>query len=462
MSSATRRQSDVKQGVPFIAALASAVAYALAFEPFGLGPVAWVALVPMLVAVHFARLDVAFACGLLFGFVQAAISIHWMVGMFGPLGIFLFAIYGTYYAIAVALIRASTKAWGPGALLWAAPSVWVAVEWIRSETWWLKFSWFTAGSSQHADLWLAQTASWWGVYGLSVLVISANAAVAWVIIDRKKWPVPAVVIVLVAALHGVGASMMDREEGDLPVAMIEGETSHPPDFEAKIDEAMARAPRTQVIVLPEYSTGARVTAESDPFTRYSAAAKRYGVTIVFGGTRDAGPTFENTLFVIGRDGALAGTQVKSVPLPFFRDGLPAKERRPVEGLGCATCYDMDFPFVARDLAANGAELFVFPTMDASDWGRIQHRQHAELAALRAIEHRRWLIRCASSGVSLTVDPWGRVTEGKEIVFASVKRRAGRTFYSRAGFWLPRLCAIAMLVIVAAAVIRERRTVKSAA
>jgi apolipoprotein N-acyltransferase len=432
-----------------VGALASALCCSLAFEPCALGGLAFVALVPLLLAVREARVTAAFQLGFAFGLAQALLSMPWLFSIFGPMAFALCAIYAGYHAALVAGLRFVTRAFGPSALLWAGPPLWVAVEWLRSEPLPLKFAWFTTGSAVTCDAWLLQTAAWWGSYGLSLVVVATNAAIALGIARRASRRAAAGVLAAVALSHGAGAALLGEERGELAVALIEGEGLPLGGFVEKVEAALREAPATRLVVLPEYTTFARVTPGSDALVRLGAVAKRHGVTLVFGGTRPIGSSFANTLFVLGPDGELVHTQDKSVPVPFFQDGEPAAARVPAGRYGCATCYDMDFPFVARELVANGAELLVFPTMDARHWGELQHRQHAALAPLRAVETRRWLLRCASSGITLVCDPWGRVTRGTGTLLATVAPRRDLTVYLRLGYLLPHACTICSLLLLLA-------------
>ena len=62
--------------------------------------------------------------------------------------------------------------------MWAAGAgvVWIGVEYFRSELWWLECSWLALGYSQSSSLSAMQSASLWGVYGISGLIAAANAA----------------------------------------------------------------------------------------------------------------------------------------------------------------------------------------------------------------------------------------------------------------------------------------------
>jgi apolipoprotein N-acyltransferase len=122
--------------------------------------------------------------------------------------------------------------------------------------------------------------------------------------------------------------------------------------------------------------------------------------------------FYDTAFVIGPTGKVVFQQAKSVPIQFFKDGLPAKLRRPWESpwgkLGICICYDLSYSRVTDDLVQQGIRALLVPTMDVSDWGRHEHELHARVAPLRAAEYGIPILRVASSGVSQFVDRSGQI------------------------------------------------------
>ena len=81
-------------------------------------------------------------------------------------------------------------------------------------------------------------------------------------------------------------------------------------------------------------------------------------------------------------------------------------------------------------------------------------QHLRIAALRAVEFRRPVIRAANSGVTAVIDRWGRIDQAtplyrKDAVLATVWPEQGMTLYARTGDWVPLLAivvAIAGLII----------------
>jgi apolipoprotein N-acyltransferase len=99
------------------------------------------------------------------------------------------------------------------------------------------------------------------------------------------------------------------------------------------------------------------------------------------------------------------------------------------------CFESVFPRLAARCAAKGAQFLVVITNDGWFGNTSGPRQHAAIASLRAVENRRWIARCANTGISEFVDPYGRVVSktafNREAVLSgSVVPRSRLTFFSR--------------------------------
>ena len=123
-------------------------------------------------------------------------------------------------------------------------------------------------------------------------------------------------------------------------------------------------------------------------------------------------------------------------------------------VGGFICYEAIFPSLVRRFAAGGAELLVNITNDAWYGTTSAPYQHLAMAAFRAVENRRYLVRAANTGITAVVDPRGRVLEPTRLFDTTVLVRevplvAESTFYTRHGDVFARTCAALALALVAA-------------
>ncbi|MDE3057116.1 MAG: apolipoprotein N-acyltransferase [Bacteroidota bacterium] len=120
------------------------------------------------------------------------------------------------------------------------------------------------------------------------------------------------------------------------------------------------------------------------------------------------------------------------------------------------CYESIFPEFVSTFVKRGAQFLVFITND-SWWGNTSGaRQHAQIAVLRAVENRRWVVRCANGGISCFIDPMGRMYDNTAMytqasIVHRIEPRTEQTFYTRHGDWFARVCAVLALVAFVTAV-----------
>jgi apolipoprotein N-acyltransferase len=74
------------------------------------------------------------------------------------------------------------------------------------------------------------------------------------------------------------------------------------------------------------------------------------------------------------------------------------------------CYEIIFPDLSRQAINKGAKLLINITNDGWFGDSAAPYQHLAMARFRAVENRAWLIRCANTGVSVAVDPTGKIRE----------------------------------------------------
>ena len=136
-----------------------------------------------------------------------------------------------------------------------------------------------------------------------------------------------------------------------------------------------------------------------------------------------------------------------------------------EPFGCAICYESVYGEYCAEYVRKGARFLTVITNDAW-WGNTPgYRQHLSYATLRAIETRRWVARCANTGLSAIIDPAGRIVRQSswwksETIRGTIGLRDGQTFFVRHGDWVGRisllLAALLFLATLVRAIIGRRR------
>ncbi|MCX5720590.1 MAG: apolipoprotein N-acyltransferase [Nitrospirae bacterium] len=128
-----------------------------------------------------------------------------------------------------------------------------------------------------------------------------------------------------------------------------------------------------------------------------------------------------------------------------KPGTAGVQPRPVK-FGVAICYEVIFPDLVRQFAANGAEFMVTITNDAWFGRSAAPSQHFAMVVFRSVENHLAFARSANTGISGFIDPFGRIVEATPIFTEQAVRtrmQAWRphTFYSRHGDVFAYGCAI---------------------
>jgi apolipoprotein N-acyltransferase len=128
------------------------------------------------------------------------------------------------------------------------------------------------------------------------------------------------------------------------------------------------------------------------------------------------------------------------------------------------CFESIFPELSRERVRRGARYLVNITNDFWFGRSAGPTQHAEMSIVRAVENRTPLARCANTGISFFVDPWGRVTQRTGLFvearpLAWVRPGTGGSFYTRHGgflLWALRASFLLMMGMAARNGWRSRR------
>ncbi|MDE3186082.1 MAG: apolipoprotein N-acyltransferase [Acidobacteriota bacterium] len=183
----------------------------------------------------------------------------------------------------------------------------------------------------------------------------------------------------------------------------------------------------------------------------------------------------NSALVVGADGARVGRydKIHLVPfgeyvpfknLLFFARKLTGRvseftrgDNREVFRLnghryGVFICYEAVFADEVRQFSRLGAEVLVNISDDGWYGDTSAPWQHLNMARMRAIENRRWLLRDTNNGVTASIDPYGRVRQSiprhqTDVLPAGFAFRDDITFYSAHGDMFGWVCAILALGVV---------------
>ena len=485
----------------YLLAIASGIVFACAFPEYDIGWLAFVALLPLIVAVvRTRRTREAFLLGWIAQTVAWLMMVPWVVRVmshYGGLpyltGVLIFialsailGIYGGAFAAIVHRLRLG-DAFAPWLLV---PLAWALVEFARTHLL-TGFPWNLIAASMIDYAALVQFDRVAGPYLLGAMVVLPATVVAWSI-TQKTSAGPRVVVVGATGIFllvwwgtGLMASKLFVRPTGGPqhvAALLQPNISQEMrwDESSVIDifrkmEAMTRqaaASGAKVIVWPE-STVPLAFARTPFYTKaIEGISREFGVDVILGSVADdpgdQARLWNSAFLVTGGKTSGRYDKIRLVPfgeyvplrkMLFFAQKLVravgefqfGTNTRPLSGAfryGPAICYEIVFPQITRNQVSNGANVLVTVTNDAWYDGTSAPRQHLNQARLRAIEGDRYLLRAGTTGISALIDPTGRILQqmpmGREgIIYARFETRDSVTPYVRFGDWFAWLSLVAV-------------------
>ncbi len=491
-------------------AAASGLLLSAAFPRPDFYPLAWIALAPLFMVMR----RRPFASGFTAGLVFFAVVLYWLnivmttYGGLSPLfSLLAYLMLLLYLAGFFAVVT-----WGACRLeallkipaLLSLPVLWVSVEYLRGVLL-TGFPWALLGYSQQNFSLAIQSADVTGVYGVSLLLVAVNGALAWVLREagRKQAWLGALAVLLVSVSHlGYGyfreMQPLDQREAQLRVALVQGNVDqaikwNPEHRQATVDKylqlsSQPGAVSPELIIWPEAATPFYLQDASSYSAQVRQLPEQLGSYLLVGS-----PAYQqiaersylnfNSAFLFSPQGAELGRSDKIHLVPFgeyvplgslltfvnklvagvgdFSPGtvnpLPLNGHR----LGVLICYEAIFPELARDYVRQGSDLLVNLTNDAWFGQSSAPYQHLAMTRFRAIENRIWLARVANTGISALIAPSGQVVASSPLfATASLSGTVGlgseATLYTRFGDLLAYLCLLLSAGATLAAVVVHKR------
>lgn len=439
---------------------------------------------------HAKKFKRAFFYGGTFGFSFGAVSMGWLANaLMIDSGTFAWAIplcwlgMGLLFGIFFAL---------PAGLCWLYPTGWrrfvafaalfCLFEWVRS---WLLtgFPWNLLGASWGNMLPILQSASVWGVYGLTLLtVLICGSGAFW----PKKKPIAIAILGLgVIALLGVWRlyDASDDKVWGVRLRLVQPNIPQtlkwdPERAEQNFSKILKLSRKNNAdithVIWPE--TAVSFLVDKDEFNRARMmSAVRQGGVLITGGLRLADADkrqVANSIFVLDDLAEIKDYYDKSHLVPFgeyapMRTFLPIDKLVPIgndlkQGAGVQNISipkaPIASPLVCYEAIFSGQvvsskyrpEWMINVSNDAWYGLSAGPYQHFDMARLRAIEEGLPMVRVANNGVSAVIDGYGQIMAlldlGQEgSIDADLPKALPATLYAKTGPWPILLLALVLII-----------------
>jgi apolipoprotein N-acyltransferase len=496
-------------GRPVAVLLASATAVLVVAPGFWgfLWPLAWVALVPLFLALRQRTPRQAFFLGWWAETLIMWLAFYWLVATmvrFGdiplPLSLLFFGIIGMGNGVRLGIFAwwiqwtaASERPWWYRLCL--PPCAYVSLDYLFPRV----FPWYL-GVTQWTATPLIQIADVTGVHGITALLLICSMVCAvrmGALTDQerttcRRMALAGLGLLIVSLGYGFWRiqqvqSVMQQEQS-LRLALIQPnigldekgqQASSKTHLHLQVDLSLSTLPQQpDLIIWPEsmYPNTVLTSAQRlslPPFPDTQPAPYWLIGALTQAGRGPARQVF-NSALLVGPDARILGRYDKQqllafgeyIPLqqylPFLRHISPAigDLARGLGGivtlpngasLGPLICYEDILPHLSRQATRQGAAVLVNLTNDA--WFGQTHAPylHRLLAAFRTIENRRYLVRVTNTGLTSVIDALGREQVALPIYTAqtlvhTVQPLRLSTVYTRWGDWFAQLCSLAAILL----------------
>jgi apolipoprotein N-acyltransferase len=483
--------------------LVSGLLLALSFPPFDLVFPPFIALIPIFIFVRRTDGNRRLALGgLLMGVFFWTSLLYW-VTIFSAVGFIALVLYLSAYTIIFFL--GLRLFWIRGHLpIWLiAPPLWVVLEHLRAVGE-LAFTWgqLSYALTYHPVLFQGDDLS--GPYGLSYWIVLVNALIYAVIVRegrRRALAMLALTTVIFLPLdygyYCLGRKDLNSGE-EITISLIQPNIDQDrkwsPAFRDSTSQILeglsltALHSRPDLIVWPETAVPAYIRHNAVYRDRVAGLAKASSVPFLVG-AQDYERVGEkrylvyNSAFLFHADGGMDDRVYNKIRLVPFGEKIPFEDRFPIlkdidyEGghftagddftifdidgkrFGVLICFESTFPELSREFCRRGAGFLLNITNDAWFLKTSAPYQHASALPLRAVENRIYIGRAANTGITMIVDPFGRVVKSTPIftrmlISGKIRARSSDTFYRRHGDWPAVLSWLFLLGALCYVVIME--------
>ena len=512
--------SRIRAGLPSFVeatlAIASALLLILAFPNFDFWWLAWIGLAPLLFAVATTRKALTvFFLGILWGTVFFYGTCWWLTypmihyghvssWLAYPLLLLPVVFVSLFPGLACAAISRTISRFGDAALF-AAPLIWVTFDWLRYVI--TGQVWNALGYSQAFHPFFIQPAKWGGVYAITFLLVTANAAFAFAPARRtvsaaciSLGMIALTALCLWIAFHQIEP---ERSSKDSPETFVVAVQPNVPMED--LDEAVMHAllirhlelsrqglassqqyAGTRLVIWPESPMNFSYTRDPKLQEVVGSFARAHHTSVLLNSLEPAPNNGGyNSAILVNEEGRIAA-QYDKIRLMPFGEYVPLPRWLPGSGsvrsivgeftpgssytlmplgafrVGVFICVEAVHPAIARSFTNAGADVLVNISNDGYLGPTPVMRQHLANAVFRAVENNRAVLRVTNNGISARISPNGSVQDPTGPFTPMVRswvtgeKRIGTTFYSRHGDIFVYACALITLGIVSATFMTRRR------
>ena len=390
-----------------------------------------------------------------------------------------------------------------------AAALWAIFEWTQTLTW-AGVPWGRIALSQAHYTVALQTASWFGSYFVTFVIVTVNFLLAYALFDRKRIKLCSIAALCVAGANIACGTVLffiptNNADEKITMAAVQGnQNSHEAvDFAEIFDvyteySEKAAEEGAKVIVWPETALPCNV-GEGDSVCEYlSMLSEKVNATLVVGlfTYREDGKEV-NSMATFYSDGSYElNAYAKQRPVPFgefvpmrslietlitplaniniLSSDLTPGERAEIfnssskgDGvdIGTLICFDSIYDELGYKTVRAGAEVVIIPTNDSWFYDSRGVYMHLYQAKLRAIEMGRYIVRAGNTGVSAVISDKGVIEESIDVfkdgyIVRDVNTSNYRTLYSCIGntfVYLLIVLAVSPFAAQLVLTLRKRKT-----
>ena len=464
--------------------LLGAVLYILAFQPYSVWPLAFVVFVPMLIAEQ--RILPMRWSGLGRGLGIGLFLVVFLTAVFGggsTVWIF-FAIPGVLVLISVFTspsLRAFHERTGYRWFILQGALDAAGIEMVRSFIPLIRTHAFFA-QTMYAQPWMLQGVSVFSIYGLTLVIMLVNYAVAMGLLlafdhkwrfdgepalDRKmgfRWMTGAAALFVLWAGFGIlRLATAPTDSPTLRVAAIQHGFAKPghQDPDGQLERLAVLSEQTRLaagqgarfIVWPEISLGFDPQVEHT--AELQALAKETDAYILIGyGVDTPEGEWRNEAVMLMPSGEFTSVYGKNFPSEpgeprIVSAGVYPVWETEIGRLATIICNDVNFTKATRTAVSNGAQVVSVPTFEAFGPG-LGFEQRTQVV-LRAVENHVAIVKAEAAGISVIVDPYGRIVAQARVpagtanaLVADVPLGTGGTPYTRLSDWMGWVTLVGMV------------------